>query len=145
MVPRFPAARKTMNHWLIKSEPKEYSIDDLKRDKKIGWTGVRNYQARNFIKDKMKIGDLALFYHSSIKEPAIVGLVKICSRSYPEKDRSWAAIDVCFIKKFKKTLTIKQLKSNKSFKNMLAVKKGCRLSVQPVLRKDFQVILKLTK
>ncbi len=134
-----------MNYWLIKSEPEEYSIDDLKRDKKTSWVGVRNYQARNFMRDKMKVGDLALFYHSSTKEPSVVGLAKVCGQPYPEKDRSWVAIDICFVGKFGKTLTIKQLKSNKSLKNMMAVKKGCRLSVQPVLRKDFHIVLELTK
>ncbi len=93
----------------------------------------------------MKVGDLALFYHSSTKEPSVVGLAKVCGQPYPEKDRSWVAIDICFVGKFGKTLTIKQLKSNKSLKNMMAVKKGCRLSVQPVLRKDFHRVLELTK
>lgn len=134
-----------MNYWLIKSEPGEYSIDDLKLDKKTSWSGVRNYQARNFIRDKMKAGDTAFFYHSSIKEPAIVGLARICSESYPEKDKTWSSIDVCFTKKLKKIITIKELKSEKSLKNMLVVKKGCRLSVQPVSASDFHKILRLAK
>lgn len=134
-----------MNYWLLKSEPGEYSIDDLKRDKKTSWTGVRNYQARNFIRDKMKAGDLALFYHSNVKEPAVVGLANICSQPYPEKDKTWSSINVCFARKFKKIVTIEKLKSEKSLKNMLAVKKGCRLSIQPVSRTDFHRVLKLTK
>ncbi len=134
-----------MKYWLIKSEPKEYSIDDLKRDKKTSWTGIRNFQARNFIRDGMKMGDLALFYHSSVKEPHVAGFVKVCSRPYPEKEQAWTAIDVCFVKKFKKILTIQELKADENFKNMLAVKKGCRLSIQPVNAAHFHKIIKLTK
>lgn len=132
-----------MNYWLLKSEPDEYSIDDLKRDKKTAWTGVRNYQARNFIRDKMKTGDLVLFYHSNIKEPAVVGLARVCGRPRKENDTVWVSIDVCFVKKFDKILTLKRLKSDKAFKNMLVVKKGCRLSVQPVSRADFHKVSKL--
>ncbi len=134
-----------MNYWLIKSEPGEYSIDDLKQDNKVSWTGVRNYQARNFMRDGMGEGDLILFYHSSVKEPAIVGLARVCSASYPEKEQPWRAIDICFVKKFRKTLFLAELKARKSFKNMLVVQKGYRLSIQPVKRADFHRVVKLAK
>lgn len=150
-----------MNYWLIKSEPESYSIDDLKRDKKTPWSGVRSFQARNFMRDQMKIGDLALFYHSSVNPPGIVGLAKVASAPYPDptqfepkspyfnpratKDRPvWYVVDFLFVKKFKQEITLPELKASKSFSDMLVTQKGSRLSIQPVSEKHFEKILGLS-
>ncbi len=149
-----------MNYWLMKSEPSVYSIDHLKRDKKTHWEGVRNYQARNFMKNDMKVGDLALFYHSNAKEIGVVGIAKICSNAYPDyfafdknskyfdpkstkENPRWFMVDVCFVKKFKKIISLLELKKNQKLKNMKVVQKGTRLSIQPVSENEFKEILNM--
>ncbi|MEX0917505.1 MAG: EVE domain-containing protein [Candidatus Paceibacterota bacterium] len=151
-----------MNYWLLKSEPGDYSIDDMERDKRTMWDGVRNYQARNFMRDEMKVGDLAFFYHSNANPPGIVGIVKICSNPYPDptafnkrdshydakskkENPTWILVDVCFMKKFKEMSTLDELKFNPKFEDMMVTKKGMRLSVQPVSEKHYKKILKLAK
>ena len=149
-----------MKYWLIKSEPGAYSIDDLKSEKtKIThWDGVRNYQARNFMRDEMKKGDFAFFYHSNCKEPGIVGVVEVVKESYPDftafdpedhhydpksdpgKPR-WFMVDVKFKKKFKETITLAELKSNPVLKDMLVVRKGNRLSITPLTEKQWENVL----
>lgn len=150
-----------MQYWLIKSEPESYSIDDLKRDKKTPWSGVRNFQARNFMRDQMKIGDLALFYHSSVNPPGIAGVAKVASAPYPDptqfepkspyfdpratKDRPvWYVVDFSFVKKFKQEITLPKLKASKFFADMLVIQKGNRLSIQPASEKHFKKVLELT-
>jgi predicted RNA-binding protein with PUA-like domain len=135
-------------YWLLKSEAETFSIDDLKKVKAEPWTGVRNYQARNFIRDQMKTGDLCLFYHSNAKEIGIVGICKIVSEPYLDptftNDKNpWFCMDVEFVQKFKKILTLNEMKVNPKLKDMLVTRKGNRLSVQPVLEKDFQYIVGL--
>lgn len=145
--------KKDKRYWLIKSEPTTYSIDHLKADKKTAWTGVRNYQARNFMRDDMKVGDLCLFYHSNAKpdEVGVVGVAKVCSAPYQdpssldpkseyfEKNKKiiWTLVDMAFVKKFKRTVTLKEIKLDKKLRNMLVVQKGSRLSIQPVSEMDF--------
>ncbi len=131
-----------MQYWLIKSEAESYSIDDLKRNKKTSWTGVRNYQARNFIRS-MKVGDLLIYYHSGGTAPSAVGVAKVVKGPYPEKEPLWSAVDVSFVEKFKNPLTLAQIKHNPKLEGMIVTQQGSRLSVQPVSKEHFETIQKL--
>jgi predicted RNA-binding protein with PUA-like domain len=132
-----------MNYWLVKSEPGTFSWDDLVRDKKTVWDGVRNFQARNNLKN-MKKGDLAFFYHSG-EDKAIVGIGKIIKEGYPEpNDNDWIAVDIAADKKLKKPVTLAQIKADKRLVNMVLVK-ASRLSVQPVKTEEFDLILALSE
>lgn len=131
-----------MNYWLVKSEPGTYSWDDLVRDKKTAWDGVRNFQARNNLK-AMKKGDLAFFYHSG-EDKAVIGIAKIVKENYPEpKDNEWVAVDIAPDKKLKNPVTLAQIKANKRLANMVLVK-ASRLSVQPVKAEEFDLVLALS-
>lgn len=147
-------------YWLMKSEPEAYSIDDLKRDKTGEWDGVRNYQARNFMRDQMKVGDAVLFYHSNAKPPGIAGIAEVCKESYPDftawdrkskyydpksdrKTPRWFMVDVKFVKKFPELISLDQLKADPAFSGMMVIQRGSRLSIQPVEKKHFDRILKL--
>lgn len=150
-----------MNYWLVKSEPITYSIDQLKKDKSTGWEGVRNYQARNFMRDEMKKGDLVLFYHSNCELPSIVGLAVVKEESHPdptqwdkksqyyddkatkEKPR-WFMVSLEFIVKFEEPLSLQTLKGTKGLEKMQLLQKGSRLSVLPVSEKEFTIIKKLS-
>ena len=144
----------------MKSEPTSYSIDDLARDKKTFWSGVRNYQARNFMRDQMKKGDLVLFYHSNADPSGIAGLAKICREGYPDftawdhrdkhfdptsnpEDPTWFMVDLAFVKKFKKFVSLEDIKKNPKLKAMMVTKKGSRLSVQPVLKTHFDIVCEM--
>jgi len=146
----------------MKSEPTAYSIDDLKSDKRTTWDGVRNYQARNFMRDDMKIGDRVLFYHSNTKIPAVVGEGKVCSKPYPDETQfssrdshydpkakkdnpTWILVDICFVQKFKNPVSLYIIKANSKFKDMLLVQKGMRLSVQPISKEHFSGIVTMGK
>lgn len=132
-----------MNYWLVKSEPSTFSWDDLVRDKKTVWDGVRNFQARNNLK-AMKKGDLAFFYHSN-EDKAVVGIAKIIKEGYPEpKDANWVAVDIAPEKKLKNQVTLAQIKEDKRLNNMVVVKSS-RLSVQPVKAEEFDIILSLSE
>lgn len=127
-----------MNYWLMKSEPDVFSIDHLAQEKKAGWDGVRNYQARNFMK-AMKAGDQAFFYHSNAKPPAIVGLMRIVREAYPETG-PWVQVDVEFVRKFEKPLSLENIKKIPSLKNMILLRHS-RLSVQPVTPRQWEDIM----
>ena len=148
----------------MKSEPDAFSIQDLqKRPKKTEhWDGVRNYQARNFMRDDMKKGDLVLFYHSSCKDVGVAGIAKVVKESYPdhtqfapkskyfdakasEDNPRWFMVDVKWVETFKEVIPLKLLKECKELKDMHLVKKGTRLSIQPVTEKEFKFISKLKK
>jgi predicted RNA-binding protein with PUA-like domain len=132
-----------MNYWLVKSEPGTFSWDDLVRDKKTVWDGVRNFQARNNLKN-MKKGDLAFFYHSG-EDKAIVGIGKIAKEGYPEpKDNNWIAVDIASDKKLKKPVTLAQIKADKRLADMVLVR-ASRLSVQPVKADEFDLIMALSE
>ncbi|WP_346660285.1 EVE domain-containing protein [Nannocystis pusilla] len=148
-----------MRHWLMKSEPDVFSIDDLQRMGKTAWEGVRNYTARNSMRDDMKIGDLVIFYHSSVEPAGAVGLARVCSAPYPDPtqfdDKSeyfdpkstreaprWILVDVEFVEKWGRMVTLAELKADKALKDMLVVQKGQRLSVQAVADKHFERVLK---
>ncbi len=147
---------KQKQYWLLKTEPTSYSIDDLKRDKKTQWTGVRNYQARNFLRD-MQVGDLCLFYHSSSEVTGIFGIAKVTKAAYTDptalnkKDSHfdpkstkenpiWLAPDIAFVQKFKEPITLADLKRGRELEGMLVRQRGSRLSVQPVAEKHFNHI-----
>jgi predicted RNA-binding protein with PUA-like domain len=148
-----------MNHYLIKSEPEVYSIDDLKRDKTTRWDCVRNYQARNFLRE-MKLKDLCLFYHSNASPSGIAGIAEVAKLAYPDplqfdskseyydpkasaESPRWFSPEVKFVRKFESLLSLEQIKKEKRLKGMVLLKSG-RLSVQPVSKEEFKYILTLT-
>jgi len=149
-------------YWLIKSEPDVYSIDDLQKDKKTFWDGVRNYQARNFMRDEMKKGDQVIFYHSNTEPPGAVGICEVVKEGYPdftafdpddkhydpkskEDNPTWIMVDVKFVNKFNKPVSISEIKENPKLKNMKLVQRGNRLSVMPVTKTEFDEIVKMGK
>lgn len=148
-----------MNYWLVKSEADCYSIDDFKKDKKTQWTGVRNYQARNFMKE-MRVGDLVIFYHSSANPPAAVGLAKVVKAAYPDNtaleksddhyDKKhtqekpvWYAPDLAFVEKWGHPVSLSDIKINPKLEGIMVAAQGSRLSVQPVSKAHFDIIRKL--
>ena len=151
-----------VKYWLVKSEPGAYSIDDLVKDKKTHWDGVRNYQARNFIRDDMKKGDKVLFYHSNADPNAVVGVCEVVKEGYPDftaldpeekhfdpkskKDEpAWFMVDIKLIKKFKQPVTLLEIKENPKLQNMRLVQRGNRLSVMPIEKNEFTEILRMGK
>lgn len=147
-------------YWLMKSEPEVFSIDDLERDGKTMWEGVRNYQARNSMRDDMKIGDLVLFYHSNADPPGVAGLARVASEPYPDPTQfdpksayydpkskedapTWILVDVEHVETFPTLVTLEALKSQRALEDMLVVRRGMRLSVQPVDKKHFERVTKL--
>lgn len=149
-----------MTYWLMKSEPGDYSIDDLERDKMEPWDGIRNYQVRNMIRDDMAIGDEVLFYHSSCKIPGAVGLARIVSDAYAdptqfdpgakhfdpkskESEPRWLLRDVEFVRKLDRTITLKELKAHPALADFRLNQRGNRLSVFPVDARHWKLILSL--
>lgn len=150
-----------MRYWLIKSEPDVYSIDDLERDKTTPWTGIRNYQARNFMRDQMKPGDQTFFYHSNCAEPAIVGIAEVSGTAYPDatqferkgkyfdakatpENPRWLHVDFRFVRKTK-PVTLAELRGHKPLARMRLLAKGNRLSITPVDPDEWKYILGLLK
>ena len=148
-----------MNYWLFKSEPTTYGIDHLARDKVTAWTGVRNYQARNFMRDAMRAGDRGLFYHSSCPLPGIAGIVEISRAAYPDDtqfDRKsryydagaapdsprWFNVDVKFVSKTR-LVGIAELRRQKALKKMQLLQRGNRLSITPVTAAEWECIQRL--
>jgi len=151
-----------MNYWLMKSEPEVFSIADLKNNpnKTDHWDGVRNYQARNMMRDQMKKGDQIFFYHSNCPEPGIVGIMKVIRESYPDftafdpKDPHydpksdpdnprWFMVDVRYMRTLKRTITLQELKPHRQLADMPLVRRGNRLSVMPVTESQWKFILEL--
>jgi len=147
-----------MNYWLMKSEPKECSVDDALAapDATVPWTGVRNYQARNFMRDAMRVGDGVLFYHSSCAEPGIVGIARVASESRPDPTQfdskspyfdptcrpdapRWLLVDVQVLRKIA-PLTLSELRARPGLADLLVLKKGNRLSITPVEPRHWQAI-----
>jgi len=141
----------------MKSEPESYSIDDLERERATGWDGVRNYQARNFMRDEMQIGDLVLFYHSNAKPPGVAGVGRVSETGIvdptafdpnsayydpksTESDPRWIMVEVEFVEKFPNFVSLEELKSIKSLSSMQLLKKGNRLSILPITKKQFECI-----
>lgn len=147
-------------YWLMKSEPEVYSITDLERDQTTAWEGVRNYQARNFLRDQIKKGDFVFFYHSNAEPSGIAGVAKVIREGYPEaaawnsKSRyfdpksskekpAWYTVDIQFVKKFKSVLPLENLRKIKPLEKMPLLRRGQRLSVQPVAESEWETILAL--
>jgi predicted RNA-binding protein with PUA-like domain len=150
-----------MNYWLFKSEPTTYGIDHLAQDKVTAWTGVRNYQARNFMRDAMRAGDRGLFYHSSCDEPGVAGIVEVCKAAYPDDtqfDRKsryydagatrdeprWFNVDLKFVKKTR-VIGLAELRGQKTLKKMLVLQRGNRLSITPVTPAEWACVMRLLK
>lgn len=153
-----------MNYWLMKSEPDCFSIDDLKNSPKktAHWDGVRNYQARNMMRDEMKKGDLVFFYHSNTKPPGIVGVAEVVKEGYPDhtafdpnsehpdpksdpNNPRWFMVDVKFKRKFKDIIPLDELKQQPALADMRLLQKGNRLSVMPVAKRDWDAILRMAE
>lgn len=151
-----------VKYWLVKSEPSVFSIDDLakSKNKTTYWDGVRNYQARNFMRDDMEKGDYVLFYHSNTEPNAVVGVCKVVKEGYPdftafdpndkhfdpkskEENPTWIMVDIKLVKKFKTPATLAEIKENSKLQAMKLVQRGNRLSVMPVAKKEFNEILKM--
>lgn len=147
-------------YWVMKSEPDAFSIDDLARRGQEPWDGVRNYQARNYMRDTMRIGDGVLFYHSNCAEPGIVGLAEIATDAYPDPTQfdpealhfdpkssraapRWSLVDVKFVKKLKRTVTLREMQADPALEGMPLLRRGNRLSISPVDAAQWKHILAL--
>ena len=150
-----------MRYWLMKSEPSDVSIDDLASfpDQTVDWYGIRNYQARNFMRDQMKLGDQAFFYHSGCEVPGIAGIVEICCQAYPDRTQfdpkhryfeprstpetpRWLNVDVKLVRKTR-LLSLKQLREYPELANMRILQRGNRLSITPVDQREWEFIATL--
>jgi len=147
-------------YWLMKCEPAAYTIDDLKRDRKTSWEGVRNYQARNFMRDRMQVGDDVLFYASNAEPSGVTGLARIARAGYVDEYQfkvghkyydpdaredkpAWYMVDIEFVERFPATLSLETLKHSKGLEKMMVIKKGSRLSVQPVSKTEYDIVVRL--
>ena len=146
-----------MRHWLMKSEPDEYSIDDLARDGTTYWDGVRNYQARNLMRDDMQVGDRVLFYHSNAKPPGVVGIAEVAKEAYPDHtqfdpddkhfdpksgpdDPRWMMVDIAFVEKLPRMVGLPELREYAELSEMVLLNRS-RLSVQPVSKEQYDFIV----
>jgi predicted RNA-binding protein with PUA-like domain len=147
-------------YWLMKVEPSAYSIDDLARDGSTSWEGVRNYQARNFMRDQMQVGDGVLFYASNADPSGVTGLAEIARAAYPDayawkkghtyfdaastpEKPLWYSVDIRFVERFPRVVSLDTLKSTPGLEDMVVTKKGSRLSIQPVTKREFDMVTKL--
>jgi predicted RNA-binding protein with PUA-like domain len=147
-------------YWLMKCEPAAYTIDDLARDRQTSWEGVRNYQARNYMRDDMRKGDEVLFYASNADPSGVTGLAVVARSGYPDQfawtrghryfDASstpeapvWYMVDIAFVERFPDTVSLAELKATSGLERMMVTQKGSRLSVQPVTRAEFDLVVRL--
>ena len=152
----------TMNYWLFKTEPTSFGIDDLKKQKRTHWDGVRNYQARNMLRDEVRKGDLVIFYHSSCDVPAAVGIAEVVKSGYPDftaQDKTsehpdpkstkespiWYMVDIAFKKKFTNPISLQDMRTISEFSDMRLLQRGNRLSLFPVSQKHYQLLCELGK
>jgi predicted RNA-binding protein with PUA-like domain len=150
----------SQRYWLMKCEPAAYTIDDLARDGSTSWEGVRNYQARNFMRDQMQVGDPVLFYASNADPSGVTGLATISRAAYPDpfawkkghkyfdeastKEKPiWYMVDIAFAEKFPGIVPLETLKRTKGLEKMVVTQKGSRLSVQPVTKAEYDIVVKL--
>ena len=147
-------------YWLMKCEPSAYSIDDLARDGQTCWEGVRNYQARNFMRDQMQVGDGVLFYASNADPSGVTGVAELAKAAYPDhfawkKEHKyfdarstksapvWYMVDIGFVERFGSTVSLATLKSTAGLESMMVTKRGSRFSVQPATKKEFDIVVRL--
>jgi predicted RNA-binding protein with PUA-like domain len=153
---------KPKRFWLLKSEPTCYSIDNLQKDGTTFWSGVRNYQARNYMRDDMEPGDGVLFYHSSADPTGVAGIAEVVSEGYPDHtaldpdddhydpkskpgNPIWMMVDVKFVRKFKELIPLSELKETPGLEKMMVIQRGSRLSVQPVTEEEWNIVTKMGK
>ena len=155
---------KARRYWLFKSEPNVFSIDDLASapKKTTYWEGVRNYQARNLLRDDIQKGDRVLFYHSRIKPMGVAGIAEVTRAGYPDPEQfdakskyhdaksdpdnpRWYCVDIKFVEQFDDVVTLETLKATKSLAKMMVVQRGARLSIQPVRKAEFDAVYRLAK
>lgn len=153
-----------MNYWLLKSEPSVFSIEDLENapKKTTHWDGVRNYQARNYLRDSIKLGDKIFFYHSNAEPSGIAGIAEVVREGYPDssafdkrdvhfdeksdpKNPTWYMVDVRHVETFSRVISLAELRDVKKLKNMVLLQKGSRLSVQPVTAEEWKAIIDLER
>ncbi len=152
--------KEPRGHWLMKSEPSVYSIHDLQKEKKTLWDGIRNYQARNIMKDDMRLKDYVLFYHSSTKIPGVAGIATVSKEAttdpeqfnpkshYYDKDSNrddptWVCVEIKFREAFPQIVRLEDIKKNPALDEMILIQKGMRLSIQPVIQEEFNYICKM--
>ncbi len=145
--------------WLMKSEPEVFSVDDLRRAGRTPWTGVRNYQARNFMRDRMQVGDAVLFYHSNADPTGVAGVGRVASAAYPDPTQFdardagyepratrekpvWMVVDVAFVEKFPRVVTLAELRAEPGLAGLMVLQRGARLSIQPVSPEHARLILR---
>lgn len=148
--------------WLMKSEPDVYGYDDLEREGRTAWDGIRNYQARNFMRDSMQVGDLVLFYHSNVPDPGVVGLARVVSTPYPDPTQfdpdsryhdaasthdapRWILVDVAPVRRLERTVTLSEMKSDPTLVDLPLVRRGNRLSIMPVTAEQAAHVLALAR
>lgn len=153
-------ARRSKRYWLMKCEPEAYTIEDLERDGSTTWEGVRNFQARNFMRDDMKPGDGVLFYASNAEPSGLTGLAEISREGYPDpysfeeghkyfdpktdpENPTWYMVDIRFVERFPEIVPLGVLKETRGLDKMMVTQKGSRLSVQPVTKKEFEICCRL--
>ena len=151
---------RAKRYWLMKCEPEAYTIDDLERDGVTTWEGVRNFQARNSMRDDMKPGDGVLFYASNAEPSGVTGIAEVARGGYPDpyafekghkyfdpksdpENPTWMMVDIRFVEKFPDLVPLAVLKETRGLQDMVVTKKGSRLSVQPVTKKEFEIVVKL--
>jgi predicted RNA-binding protein with PUA-like domain len=149
-----------MRYWLMKTEPDVFSIDDLERDGVTPWEGVRSYQARNLLRDQVRVGDAVLFYHSSTQPPGVAGLAEVVRESYPDRtafdpgspyhdprstqdEPRWFVVDVRFVERFPGVVPLAVLQATPGLEDMMVTKRGMRLSVQPVTEDEWRIVVAL--
>jgi predicted RNA-binding protein with PUA-like domain len=149
-----------MKYWLMKCEPSAYAISDLERDGRTSWEGVRNYQARNFMRDEMKRGDRVLFYASNADPSGVTGVAEISREAYPDpfatkkghtyydpkstaENPIWYVVEIAFVEKFPNIVPLETLKSTRGLEKMVVTQKGSRLSIQPVTKSEFDIVVNL--
>jgi predicted RNA-binding protein with PUA-like domain len=155
-----PGRAAGRRYWLFKSEPDVYSIEDLERDGRTCWEGVRNYQARNFLRDEIRIGDRVLFYHSNAKPLAVVGIAEVVRAGYPDHTAfeataryydpdsdpeapTWFMVDIEFVARFAEPVTRSVLADDSGLAEMMLLQRGSRLSIQPVTAQEWRRVLEL--
>lgn len=149
-----------MRYWLMKSEPSTYSIDDLRADGRTSWEGVRNYQARNLMRDEFAVGDAILYYHSRSNPPGVVGLAEVVREAWPDPTQfdptsrdydptatraapRWVVVDIAFVEKWADIVSLSELKADPALEGMMVTRRGSRLSVQPVCKEHFERVVEL--